>query len=835
MELAVALIIVAVYAVLLYRGVSLRTFTVVTGVVLAGLILGDALEGVGTAIALIAFAPVVALNFTGLRRDYVTKPIFNTFRKVLPKMSDTEREALEAGDTWWEAELFRGRPEWSKLLDFDYTRLTEEEKSFLENETEELCRMIDDWEVNFERRDLPPEVWDYIRKAGFFGMLIQKQHGGLGFSAYAQSCVVSKIATRSSTAAVTVMVPNSLGPGELLQHYGTKEQQAYWLPRLAKGEEIPCFGLTGPEVGSDASKIPDTGIVCKRTIDGKEVLGISLSFNKRYITLAPVATVIGLAFKLRDPEGLLGDPEKVDYGITCALVSRDAPGLEIGRRHYPAAAFMNGPVRGKDVFVPLEAIIGGPQMAGKGWRMLVECLSAGRGISLPALAAASGKGMYGATGAYSAIRRQFNLPVGKFEGVQEALGRIGGLTYSLEAARVLTASAVDHCAPSVVTAMMKYHMTEMMRQILIDAMDIHGGRGIIMGPRNYLAIPWAQLPVAITVEGANIMTRSLIIFGQGAIRCHPFVYKEMEAARDGDLNEFDHLMWSHAGYTINRGVRTLLLGLSGARLASAPTKGPLAGYYRQVERLSAALAFCSDVSMSVLGGELKLRESTSARLGDVLSQIYIATAVLKYYETNGRGSDDHLVHARWALDNALHAAGTALDEFFRNFPRPVVGSVLRRIVFPFGQPYRRPSDRQNAAVAKLMMRINDVTRELRDDIYIGGAESPTGSLMQTFEKLLEVEPYYERFLKAANKGEIAGETLEEQLEDARAKGMLSEGEAQAIREYDAMRYEAILTDDFEADYIRDPAAALREREAAAAKPKASSGSSKKKSSKRVAS
>jgi acyl-CoA dehydrogenase len=799
MNTLLVLVYASVLLCLAYRGARLWQFATVAAVGLLILSLVGAAGTVATVIGTLLIAPLVALSVVPLRRALLTRGIFGGFRKVLPQMSPTEQAALDAGDVWWEAELFRGKPDWSKLSDFPYTELTADEQAFLDNETATLCEMIDDWETHFERKDLAPEVWDYIRRNGFFAMLIKKEHGGLGFSAVAQSAVVSKIATRSLTAAVTVMVPNSLGPGELLTHYGTLEQKQYWLPRLASGEEIPCFGLTGPEVGSDASNLPDIGIVEKRVVDGREVLGMRLNFSKRYITLAPVATVVGLAFRLQDPDGLMGEAGK-DYGITCALVRSDTPGVEIGRRHYPGAAFMNGPIVGTDVFVPLDAIIGGPKMAGQGWRMLVECLSAGRGISLPALAAASGKGMYGATGAYTAIRRQFKLPVGRFEGVQEALARIGGLTYTLEAARILTASAVDHCSPSVVTAMMKYHMTEMMRRVLQDAMDIHGGRAIIMGPRNYLAVPYQALPVAITVEGANIMTRSLIVFGQGAIRCHPFVYREMEAARNNDLVDFDAAFWGHIGFTINRGVRALAHGLSFGRLARSPVRGPMRGYYRQVERLSCALALCADVSMGVLGGELKRRESTSARLGDVLSQLYLATAVLKYYENHA--SEDDLVHARWAVENALAEAGRAFHEFFRNFPRAGVGRALRTLVFPFGIPYELPSDELGRDIAGRMLRMNEVSERMKQDIYVGTtADDATGRLMLTWEALLAVQDVYERFLKQVSSGQVVGETLKQQLSDAEAKGLLTADESRRIAEYDALRYDAILTDDFSPAYL----------------------------------
>ncbi|SEO96509.1 acyl-CoA dehydrogenase [Aquisalimonas asiatica] len=819
MYAAIMFALLAFFLVALYRGARLITLTALVAAAFMVTWLAGPLGTVGAVIGALVLVPLAALlNVSALRRQVLTAPLFRAFRAVLPAMSDTEREALEAGDTWWEAELFRGRPDWSQLLDTPYVALTEDEQRFLDEDTDALCAMLDEWQIHFEDKDLPPEVWAFIRERGFFGMLIHKEHGGLGFSAQAQSMVVSKIATRSVTAAVTVMVPNSLGPGELLQHYGTAEQQAYWLPRLARGEETPCFALTGPEVGSDAGAIPDTGVVCRRQVDGESVLGIELTFDKRYITLAPVATVIGLAFRLLDPDGLLGDGTTTDYGITCALVPGDAEGLEIGRRHYPGGAFMNGPLRGRNVFVPLDAIIGGPAMAGAGWRMLVECLSAGRGISLPALATATGKGLYGATGAYTAIRRQFNVSIGWFEGVQEAMGRIGGLTYTLEASRTLTATALDQCSPGVITALLKYHSTEMMRQVVTDAMDIHGGRGVIMGPRNYLAIPWQLLPVAITVEGANIMTRSLMIFGQGAIRCHPYVYPEMEATRDNNLERFDRLFWAHAGYTVNRGVRAWGLALTGARLARAPVTGPLKGYYRDVERLSAALSFCSDVAMSTLGGSLKLRESTSARLGDILSQLYLATAVLKYYETYGRDSDDHLPHARWALDHALSRAGEALDAFCRNYPKPLVGRLLAWVVLPFGQPWKRPADALNGQVSELMMRPNAVSEALRGHIYVGDrATDPTGQLLETFEQLQTVGPAYERLLKAVSRGRITGADLDAQLEAAVSEEIIGPADADAIRAYDALRREAILTDDFDAEYVRDPLAFRRDGAGAGAR------------------
>ncbi|MGH8444702.1 MAG: acyl-CoA dehydrogenase, partial [Solimonas sp.] len=535
----VVLALVAAW-VLAFIGSPLIIWTVGAALLIAALGLTGSIGPATLLVASGVFIVVaLVLNVLPLRRAILSNWIFALFKKVQPEMSSTEREVLESGDIWWEAEMFRGRPDWEKLLSFQYTRLTAEEQSFLDKDCEELCKLCDDWKIEYEQKDLPKAAWDYIARKRFFAMLIKKEYGGLGFSANAQSAVVTKLATKSITLAVTVMVPNSLGPGELLMHYGTDAQRKQWLPGLVDGTQIPCFGLTGPEVGSDATAMPDVGYVGYGEHEGQKVLGIRLTFSKRYITLAPVATVVGLAFKLRDPDGLLGDKSKVDYGITCALVPASHPDVHIGRRHYPGAAFMNGTIVGRDVFVPLDAIIGGPQMAGKGWRMLSECLSAGRGISLPALSTAAGQIGYRMTGVYARFRRQFKVSVGKFEGVQEATGRIGGFAYTLEAMRVMTASAVEHCAPSVATAMAKYHMTELMRKVINDGMDVLGGKGIQQGPRNFMATGYKATPVAITVEGANILTRNLMIYGQGAIRCHKYVFPEMEAARADDVVRFD--------------------------------------------------------------------------------------------------------------------------------------------------------------------------------------------------------------------------------------------------------------------------------------------------------
>jgi len=799
--LTVLLCVVAAW-VLAFVGAPLFVWTLAIGGGLFALYGAGALGTTGLGIALMVFAPLaLILNLHPLRQRLITNFIFGPFKAVLPEMSSTEREALEAGDVWWEAEMFRGRPEWDKLLDFPYTQLTPQEQSFLDNEVEEACKMVDDWKCEFEDKDLTPEVWQFLKDKGFFAMLIKKEFGGLGFSSAAQSAVVTKLATKSITLAVTVMVPNSLGPGELLMYYGTPEQQKQWLPGLIKGTELPCFGLTGPEAGSDATAMPDLGVVGYGEHEGKKTLGIRLNFEKRYITLAPVATVVGLAFKLRDPEGLLGDKTRVDYGITCALIPAKHPGVIIGRRHYPGAAFHNGPIFGKDVFIPVEWIIGGPAMAGKGWRMLVECLSAGRGISLPALATAAGQSSYRLVGAYARIRRQFKVAIGKFEGVQEATGRIAGHAYALEALRILTASAVDHCAPSVVTAIAKYHMTELMRRVVIDSMDVLSGRGIQQGPRNSIATAYRSAPVAITVEGANILTRNLMIFGQGAIRCHPYVFPEMESARTDDLPAFDQALFGHLGFSINRAVRAMTLGLTGSLLAKSPVEGTTAHYFRQLERFSASLAFVSDLTMGVLGGKLKFKERLSARLGDVLSQLYIASAVLKYYLHHGQQAED-TEHMRWALDNCLFEIARAFEEFLNNFPVAWARFVMRRVVFPLGNRYRPVSDSLNAKVADQLLEQTGLRDRISWLVFKnGGPHDAVGRIEHAWNLLQKAEPAFLKYYKMMVKEELAGDDTADRLADAVNRKLLTREEADLVAEFDKARLDVIQTDHFTAGYI----------------------------------
>ncbi len=742
----------------------------------------------------------VVLNLTPLRRTLLARPVFEFFRRVLPPMSSTEREAIEAGTVWWDGELFSGAPDWNKLMAVPAAELSDEEQRFLDGPVEELCRMVDDWEITHSLKDLPPGVWEFIKTNGFFGMVIPKRYGGLEFSALGHSAVVMKIASRSVSAAVTVMVPNSLGPAELLLQYGTEAQKDHYLPRLAKGEEIPCFALTGPEAGSDASAMQDVGVVCRGTFEGRQdVLGIRLNWRKRYITLGPVATLLGLAFKLHDPERLLSENESP--GITLALIPTDTPGVTIGNRHWPMnQAFHNGPNSGKDVFIPVDWIIGGPAMAGKGWMMLMESLAAGRSISLPALGTGSGKLAGRVTGAYAAIRKQFNSPVGQFEGVQEALARIGGNAYLMDAARSLTAVAVDMGErPSVVSAIVKYHLTERMRQVINDAMDIHGGRGICMGPRNYLARGYQGVPIAITVEGANILTRSLIIFGQGAIRCHPYVLEEMEAARNNDrdegLRQFDRTLFAHIGFALSNAARAVVLGLTGARFVSAPMGGTAGWYLRQLSRMSACLALSADAAMVLLGARLKRKERLSARLGDVLSHLYLASAALKRYRDQGEPEADRpLLH--WACRDALYQIQTALDELFRNLPGRWVGACLRLLVFPLGMPYDAPNDANDRRVARLLLIPSEARDRLTDGIFVGGPEEPVGRVEHALKKATAADAATRKLHRALRAGHIDADVPEAQIEEALRSGILSEHEAHLLREAERARDEAIKVDEF---------------------------------------
>ncbi|RYY73693.1 MAG: acyl-CoA dehydrogenase [Gammaproteobacteria bacterium] len=766
------------------------------------LVLGSVVPCLLSAWALVPLIFVVAvLNVPGLRRAFLTKPVFGILKKTMPSMSVTEREALEAGTTWWEKDLFSGKPDWNQFAQIGLPQLTAEEQSFLDNEVTELCNMLNEWEIYNSRKDLPPEAWQYLKDKGFFGLIIPKEFGGREFSHYAQSRVMSKIASRSGTAAVTAMVPNSLGPGELLMNYGTEAQKHQWLPGLANGTEIPCFGLTGPEAGSDAGSIPDTGIVCKGMHNGQEVVGLRLTFSKRWITLAPVATVVGLAFKLYDPEGLLGDSTKKEYGITCALIPANHPGMEIGKRHNPGSPFMNGPVFGTDVFIPIDWIIGGAAMAGKGWRMLIECLGAGRGVSLPSLSTASGEINYRLVGAYARIRRQFNTEIGKFEGVQEATADIAGTAYTLEAFRQLVTKGLETGSPSVMTAMAKYHATELMRKSVEHSMDIVGGRAIQQGPRNFLIYSYHSVPVAITVEGANILTRSLMIFGQGAMRCHPYLFNEMQAMQDEDqtrgVNTFDKLFTAHLGHVFSNLLRTKLLGLTRGHFSSVPANADdfSTRWYQRINLLSASFASISDIALAVLGGNLKRRELLSARLGDIHSQLLIACAILKYHSAHPRTRAED-VHAEYAITTALNKAQQALIEFSDNFPVGWVAKLVRFLTLPFGKIVLKPTDDLTRELGDLMLEDNPVRQQLAQYVFVShDPEDAAGRVESTFQMLLALGPLWTTWLKNQNK--LSGSNMAEKLQDAVNKNIIQPQDVNRLLEYDARRYDCILTDAFD--------------------------------------
>ncbi|HEX3912036.1 MAG TPA: acyl-CoA dehydrogenase [Steroidobacteraceae bacterium] len=797
---------VGVICILAYRRASLA---VGTGVLLVLLALYWAAGGAADwwkILLCVPFAILFFLNIRPLRIRLITRPFMKKYLKLLPAMSSTEREALDAGTVWWDGELFTGGPDWRKLMSAKAPVLTPSEQAFLDGPCEQLCAMLDDWDITHRRADLPAEVWAFIKSKGFFAMIIPRRYGGLEFSAYAHSCVLIKIASRSATASSTIAVPNSLGPAELLLHYGTEAQKNHYLPRLARGEDVPCFALTGPRAGSDAASIPDTGIVCKGSWQGAEIVGIRLNFSKRYITLAPIATVIGLAFRLYDPDHLMG--EKADLGITCALIPRDTPGVAIGRRHFPLnIPFQNGPIQGHDVFVPLDAIIGGFATAGQGWRMLVEQLSVGRCISLPSNATGGAQAAVYASGAYARVRRQFNTSIGSFEGIEQVLARMAARTYIIDAARSVTAGAIDGGEkPSVPSAMLKYHATEIGRMIANDAMDVHGGKGICLGPKNYLGRGYQVVPVAITVEGANILTRSLIIFGQGAVRCHPFVLKEMNAAknpnREAGVREFDAAVIGHVGFAISNAVRSLVLGLTSARFTGVPDTGATARYFQHVNRYSASFALATDVAMLALGGYLKKKETLSARLGDVLSSMYLASMVLKHHENQGREPAD-LPLVEWACRSLLYQAQEQLHLFLRNFPNRPLAAFMRLCIFPRGLAYSPPSDRLGRAIGELVMNPTASRERLSAHIYKTlDARNPLGLLQEVLQLSAMAEPLEKRIrVDGIKTGRITALDLPGQISQAVAQGILGDAEADALRGYDAKVLNILNVDDFAPDQL----------------------------------
>jgi acyl-CoA dehydrogenase len=801
----ITLVFIAAVLYLAYRRLSLLTFTATFTVLLGAYTLfgaNSAPAGLWKGFLWVLLAALWLLNVRTLRKALITRPFMKTYLRLLPPMSQTEKEALEAGTVWWDGELFTGAPRWQKLLAAKPPQLSSEEQAFLDGPCEELCRMLDEWNISHVRADLPPQVWEFLKTRGFFAMIIPKRYGGLEFSAYAHSCVLVKISSRSPVASSTVAVPNSLGPAELLNHYGTEQQKNYYLPRLARGEEVPCFALTGPRAGSDAGSIPDTGIVCRGMWGGSEVLGLRLNFSKRYITLAPVATVIGLAFRMFDPEQLLGT--RTDIGITCALIPRNTPGVSIGRRHFPLnVPFQNGPIQGRDVFVPLDSIIGGAAMAGSGWRMLVEQLSVGRCISLPSNTTGAAKAAVWATGAYARIRTQFNTPVSRFEGVETVIARMTGLTYTIDAARSVTAGAIDGGErPSVPSAMLKYHATEMGRQVANDAMDVHGGKGICLGPKNYLGRGYQIVPVAITVEGANLLTRNLIIFGQGAVRCHPFVLREMTAARNPDrkagVEAFDQALFGHIGFTISNAVRSLIMALTHARFTRPPVHGPTARYYQHVMRFSASFAFAVDVAMLSLGGYLKKKEGLSARLGDVLSCMYLASMVLKHHENQGRPQEE-LPVVEWACRNLLYHAQEQLHGFLRNFPNRLLAGVMRALIFPRGRTYYAPGDRLGRSVAALVTNPTQSRERFGQFIYKTlEPGNPLALLQEALLLAVQLEPLEKRIrVEGVKTGKLTALDQPGRIQQALAAGIISETEAAALRDYDRKVMDIVNVDDFQ--------------------------------------
>jgi acyl-CoA dehydrogenase len=800
-ELVLLFSLLVVVSYLLY--LNLSTLLLLIGVALA-LLVYSFVSCLPFLVKLLFWLPLLGIifivTFPSIRKNIFSKKLLVVFRSALPKMSDTEREALEAGSTWWEAELFSGNPDWQFLHDATPAKLSAEEQAFMNGPVAELCALLDDWKVTNEDYDLSPQAWKYIKKNKFFGLIIPKKYGGLEFSAYAHSCMVMKVASRSISAGVTVMVPNSLGPGALLLEYGTQEQRDYYLPRLAVGEEVPCFALTGPQSGSDASNMPDRGIVCYHEVDGEQTLGMKVTWDKRYITLAPVATLLGLAFDLYDPDHILGDEENI--GITLALIPTNTPGVIIGKRHMPLnVPFMNGPTQGHEVFIPMDWVIGGQAQIGNGWRMLMECLADGRAISLPALATAAAKFVSRNTGAYARVRNQFRMPIGEFEGVTEVLGRIGGNTYMMDAARTVTAAAMDAGAkPSVPSAIIKYHLTERMRQVIDDGMDIHGGSAICVGPRNQIARIYKAVPIAITVEGANILTRSMIIFGQGAVRCHPWILKEMQAMTEPNealaVEQFDHAFWNHLAHISANVGRSFYLGLTKSAFVSIPMTSNVEPHYKRLTRLSANFALIADFALTKYGGSLKIKEHLSARLGDMLSYLYLSSVTLKFYSDRGEREEEKPL-VDWAMRECGRGFHLAMQELLYNIPGTFVKNLLQWIIYPLGKPLIARKDELHDHIAELLINDMDMRAALTDDIYIPtNPDEPLQVLENALQLVIKATPL-EKMVKRAKR---LGRIKKFDLEEAVAAGVITDLEAEVIRNAHAARMKVIAVDDFAKEY-----------------------------------
>lgn len=811
------LLLVLSALVLIYFSIGGKTAAIVMSVATLVGVANDGWHLLSFVIGGLLLALALLITLPGdLRLDKFSRPLLGWVRSRLPKLSPTEQEALNSGSVDWDGELFSGKPEWNKLLDAAPAHLTSEEQAFLDGPVEDLCKMLDDWQITHEHYDLPDKVWKFIRDKGFFGLVIPKEDGGLGFSNTAHSEIVMKISTRSVSAAVTVMVPNSLGPGELLMHYGTDDQKHHYLPRLAKGKEIPCFALTSPVAGSDAGAIPDKGIVCKGEWNGKEVLGLKVTWNKRYITLAPVATLIGLAIKVYDPEHLIGDQD--DIGVTCVMVPRDTDGVNAGARHLPMnTVFMNGPTWGTEVFIPMEQVIGGQDMLGKGWKMLLECLSIGRSISLPALGTGAGKLASLATGSYAYTREQFGRTISQFEGVQEALEPIAGYTYMMDAARLLTAGMLDRgVRPSVPSAVLKYRNTDLMREVINHAMDVVAGRGVITGPRNFLARAYQAVPIGITVEGANILTRSLMIFGQGAIRCHPFIVEEIEAAgmedEDKAAKQFDGIFYRHLAHTTRNALRAFVLGRSKGWLETAPRQGDIQKYYRQLGRFSAAFALMTDVTLLTVGGGLKARQRLSGRMADCLVQLYYATAVIKQWHEEGY-PDDQRDLVEWCLQTCLHDLQDSMRDAIINFPVPALRWPLRLLVFPLGATgLNGPDDKLGAKVAATIVNDTPVRQRISRGTFINmDPDDPLGRVLNAYNLANETAEMRQRLHEAIrNRDEdeldgialLMGHQRKELVDWACAQGIIKADECPKMEEALTALYDVIRVDAFDADGLK---------------------------------
>ncbi len=784
-----------------YLRLRLDITSLLIGVWLLSVAVTGSLQGWLWLIWLPVAIKLVLFNLPALRKTLLSRPLMGFFKRQLPSISSTEQEALNSGNAWWEAELFGGKPSWKRLRGITLSRLSSTERDFIDGPVEQLCALLDDWQITHELHDLPPHVWEFLKEHRFFGMIIPQEYGGLGFSALAHSEVVMKIASRSITAAVTVMVPNSLGPAELLHRYGTDAQKNRYLPRLADGREIPCFALTGPEAGSDASAIPDVGIVCRQPFEGEQdVLGIRLNWDKRYITLSPVATLLGLAFQLHDPEGLLGDTREL--GISLALIPTRHPGVITGRRHFPLnIPFQNGPTTGKDVFIPIDWLIGGREQAGQGWRMLVECLGDGRGISLPALATGAAKVASRTTGAYARVRQQFGLPIGYFEGIEEPLARILGNTYLMDAARLLTLTALDQGQrPAVVTALLKYQLTERMRRLLNDAMDISGGAGICLGPSNYLGRAYQSIPIGITVEGANILTRSLIVFGQGAMRCHPYLLKEITAAQADNLDEFDRNLLAHGFHIHSNIMRSVWFGLSNA-IFEAPGTPMTRKHYRRLTRLSSNFSVLADYALLTLGADLKKRERLSGRLADILANLYLCSAVLKHFEEQGEPESDRIL-MDYACTLTIHRAQQAMLAAIHNLPLPWLAKSVRTLLFPFGKPYSPPNDKMIHAVARLGLEPSATRDRLTHGIYSNtDPEDPSGRIEDAFLKTLAAASAEQQFRQLRKAGKLKATSVDAALQEALDKQLLDAPQVALLQAARQSMLNAIRVDDFAADYF----------------------------------